>query len=170
MARHFSSSLCHLWFKSLRSTCRRPEMEPLGTGWERGKWGVSCKGIITVSPEVHNHSVKQTGSEREKSTSGFLLEFLAHWQFHMTAGRRAGQQRPIMELKKGSQRIQWPLISLFSMAGRPQGPTYLCCWNPWVPSGPAGCRTVWLFDRVSSEDNIELLRPGLKKERRERKE
>lgn len=40
-------------------------------------------------------------------------------------------------------------------------PAYLCCRNPWVPSGAAGCRIVWLFDLESSEGSVELLRPGL---------
>lgn len=47
--------------------------------------------------------------------------------------------------------------------------TYLCCRKPWVPSGPAGCRTVWLFDLVSSEGSVELLCPGLAKREREKK-
>lgn len=72
LACYFSSFLCHSAAKSLL----HPKMEPLGTE-DAEKWrrGVSLKGIITVSPEeVHNHSVKQTGLVREKSTSGFLPE------------------------------------------------------------------------------------------------
>lgn len=40
---------------------------------------------------------------------------------------------------------------------------HLCCRKPWVPSGLTGCRTVWLFDRESSEGSVELLlRPDLR--------
>lgn len=47
--------------------------------------------------------------------------------------------------------------SLFPLPWAPH--VYLCCRNPWVPSGPTGWRTALLFDRASSEGD-ELLRPS----------
>lgn len=71
--------------------------------------------------------------------------------------------RPIhVELREGSVTIQTAPCPLSPIDGREApGPTYLCWRNPWVPSGPDGWRTVWLFDRVSSEGNAELVRPDL---------
>lgn len=130
-----------------------------------------------MSPEdVHNHSVNRLWVRREESTFpfDFPLKFFAlsgsiKWPLGGSSAAALASHQIIMELKEGSFKntmlslLEWRVVSLPSNGWVAPGTTYLCCRNPWVLSG---CRTVWLFDRVSSEGNEELLRPDLA-ERRE---
>ena len=173
MARHFSS-LCRPPFKSLLPPCRRPEAEWLGTGGGgRWRWGASLKGIITVSPEdVHNHSVKQTGVGREKRAyfhlSSSWSSLLPVSSTRLTVGGSSVAVLAARLIEWNHRKIVLRYFAVFALKFAldlsplngwvAPGPTYLCCRNPWVPSG---CPTVWLLDLVSSEGNVELLRPGL---------
>lgn len=136
------------------------------------RWGGSIKGIITVIPEdVHSHSVKQTVGREESTLPSIILPYRAPQSLSSTQPPSGKSNTHMITWYNGTEgkKFKKKNTLLFLLSGCPQSllpcnswvSSYLCCRNPWVPSGPAGCRTVWLFDRVSSKGNVELMRPGL---------
>lgn len=166
MACHLSLSLPS--FKSLLLPCKCPETELLGTeGGEecllKGSSQWVQKKSITVSNRLdwwdkrghwlpprdpHSPSVPHDCWGWGGGVGAAVWPCSQHIQYIGNEGRTF-KNTVLSCSQEATDGLEAP------------GPIYLFCRNPWLPSGPAGCRTVWLFDRVSSEGSVELWCPGL---------